>query len=376
MIILECHQDLLNGIEAAWDAIELLHHVVGRHHGAVHGLTEHGQERPVGRLERDHRRREDGVERDQVLVRRSWWTDLDGAWRTATGKLGSLLSGAWSGIKSTAVSAWDGIAGAFSKVWDTITAGFRKAVVCPVRHLGRAEERPRRTVELDRLPRVRPREHIWDAIAKVIPGMSAIKFSSGGIVPGPGTGDVVPALLEPGETVVDKGRSRMLAPAFKAAGVPGYAGGGIIGGIGGVLGDVGHVVGDILGGLTDPGKVLEKLLSFGGITSTPAAKLIEKIPEAAVKDMAGAIGKAVSSFGGGGSGPGGRLHLSGSGATVEALMKSMAASVGWTGAQWQDLYNVEMREAGFNLHAHEPVQRRLRPGAVHQRAARVRPVRR
>jgi len=35
-------------------------------------------------------------------------------------------------------------------------------------------------------------------------------------------------------------------------------------------------------------------------------------------------------------------------------MKSMAASAGWTGAQWQDLYNVEMREAGFNLNAKNP----------------------
>lgn len=44
----------------------------------------------------------------------------------------------------------------------------------------------------------------------------------------------------------------------------------------------------------------------------------------------------------------------GSGGTVEALMKSMAASIGWTGAMWDALYNVEMREAGFNLRARNP----------------------
>ena len=51
---------------------------------------------------------------------------------------------------------------------------------------------------------------------------------------------------------------------------------------------------------------------------------------------------------------GATLHLTGSGATTEALMKSMAASVGWTGAQWTALYNVEMDEAGFNLGAVNP----------------------
>lgn len=48
---------------------------------------------------------------------------------------------------------------------------------------------------------------------------------------------------------------------------------------------------------------------------------------------------------------GGMVHPTGSGGSVEALMKSMAASIGWTGAMWNALYNVEMREAGFRLDA-------------------------
>ena len=48
------------------------------------------------------------------------------------------------------------------------------------------------------------------------------------------------------------------------------------------------------------------------------------------------------------------IHPSGSGATIQALMQSMAASVGWTGAEWTALNNVEMREAGYNLTAQNP----------------------
>ncbi len=54
-------------------------------------------------------------------------------------------------------------------------------------------------------------------------------LAAGGRLPGYGGGDRVPALLEPGETVVDKQRTAALAPVFKAAGVPGFAAGGYVG---------------------------------------------------------------------------------------------------------------------------------------------------
>jgi hypothetical protein len=38
-------------------------------------------------------------------------------------------------------------------------------------------------------------------------------------------------------------------------------------------------------------------------------------------------------------------------------MQFMAAGRGWTGVQWTDLFNVEMREAGFNLRAQNPTSR-------------------
>ena len=67
-------------------------------------------------------------------------------------------------------------------------------------------------------------------------------------------------------------------------------------------------------------------------------------------DVAGAASSAASAASAGG----GALHPSGSGSSVQALMQSMAASVGWTGAEWDALNNVEMAEAGYNLAARNP----------------------
>lgn len=42
------------------------------------------------------------------------------------------------------------------------------------------------------------------------------------------------------------------------------------------------------------------------------------------------------------------------GSSNEATLKATAATFGWTGSEWTALYNVEMREAGFNLTAKNP----------------------
>ena len=52
-------------------------------------------------------------------------------------------------------------------------------------------------------------------------------YARGGQIPGYGGGDVVPAMLEPGEAVVDKARTRQYAPVLGEMGVPGFAKGGI-----------------------------------------------------------------------------------------------------------------------------------------------------
>ena len=53
--------------------------------------------------------------------------------------------------------------------------------------------------------------------------------ASGGLIPGYGGGDIVPAMLEPGEAVVPKHLTGAVAPFLAAHRVPGFAGGGFVG---------------------------------------------------------------------------------------------------------------------------------------------------
>lgn len=54
---------------------------------------------------------------------------------------------------------------------------------------------------------------------------------------------------------------------------------------------------------------------------------------------------------GGGAGGSGTMPNAGS---AQAALQQAAASMGWTGAEWQALQHVEMQEAGFNTHARNP----------------------
>jgi hypothetical protein len=195
-----------------------------------------------------------------------------------------------------------------------------------------------------------------------------LSLSGGGKLPGYGGGDVVPALLEPGEAVVDKDKTRQFAWLFKLMGVPGFAAGGLPGG--GVLGDVGGAVGGILGGGGDVLKILADLASgntgaagraFASLTGSGAggaaggfAKALLDLPGKligdAVKYLLGA-GGATGSQGG----ANGRYGvLSGTAGQVQALMQQMAAARGWVAGLWNDLNAVEMAEAGYNLNAVNP----------------------
>lgn len=129
--------------------------------------------------------------------------------------------------------------------------------------------------------------------------MPLLRLSSGGRLGGYGGGDVVPALLEPGETVVSKEHSKMLAPAFRAAGVPGYASGGIIGG---AL-DVGKIVlALVTGNATAAENAFFDLVGIhtpaSGELASAMLSLPRRLVEHAVKAAIGVLGKI------GGGGPG------------------------------------------------------------------------
>lgn len=199
-----------------------------------------------------------------------------------------------------------------------------------------------------------------------IPAVHPFGLYAGGRIPGYGGGDRVPALLEPGETVITKEDSTGLAGLFRMMGVRGYQHGGIIG-------DIGHGLSSLFHGITGGARILAALAT--GNTAALANALKSMFPSGAggaVGDLAGLltalprtlIADAVKTListsahlftsAGGAGGRGGLVHPTGSGGSIEALMRSMAASIGWTGALWAALFNVEMREAGFNMFARNP----------------------
>jgi len=219
-------------------------------------------------------------------------------------------------------------------------------------------------------------------LGKPIP---TIKLARGGKLPGYGGGDILPALLEPGEAVIDKDKTRQYAWLFKLLGVPGFATGGVAGGPpllgargGGnpkagpnAPGTFGSTLHNVIGAGVDMGKAILAIATgnptalanaidamFGGQGGSGGmggviGQALLGMPAKLVGDFAhwiiGTNNTATSQAGGGTP-----LHPTGSGATAQALMQSMAASVGWTGAEWTALNNVEMREAGYNTSATNP----------------------
>jgi hypothetical protein len=163
-------------------------------------------------------------------------------------------------------------------------------------------------------------------ISVTAPGLAARIFklshlATGGLLPGFGGGDILPALLEPGETVVDKHTSRRLAPVFKAAGVPGYAAGGIAGMPPFLVGQEGSVV--------------------GGWAGSSVQSMMNSMIAAYQAAAAAAAAKA-----GFASGP----PATGSAAAAQAFARSILPA-GWS---WPALLSLWNQESGWNAWAVNP----------------------
>ena len=139
----------------------------------------------------------------------------------------------WNDIDNTTKSVWNGIMGFFEGIWSDISNGFNNAVSAIKGAWGKLQsifDGPVNflvhTVYDDGIA------NLWNHVASVIPGLPHLPtLAAGGKLPGFGGGDILPALLEPGETVVSKEHSQILAQAFRAVGVPGYADGGSTGAV-------------------------------------------------------------------------------------------------------------------------------------------------
>jgi hypothetical protein len=171
--------------------------------------------------------------------------------------------------------------------------------------------------------------HAFDFISSKVggPHISPIPgLAAGGRIPGYGGGDIYPALLEPGETVVDKNRSRMLAGLFRAVGVPGYSAGGLVNGIplpsrfSGLppstahigtgdlskIGDIGGILAALATGnttalISDFGKLMGSDIGTAGAVGELAG-LLTAVPRTLIRDAIHSIEGFFSSSGGPGGG--------------------------------------------------------------------------
>jgi len=134
---------------------------------------------------------------------------------------------------------------------------------------------------------------MWDFVAGIVglPKLPMVQpLAAGGRMPGYGGGDSILALLEPGETVVPKNLTPEIAAWAKSKGIPGFASGGIIGGIGDTV--------KIIAALASGNAVaLEHAFTdlFGkppGVAGQMAAAVVG-LPAIIVKDL---VAKAIKAF--------------------------------------------------------------------------------
>ena len=183
----------------------------------------------------------------------AWWHTIESNFDTLRHTVGSTWQAMWNDIKTWTRDAVRGVSVAIHG----IEGAFRTPVAWVVDNVW------------DRLA------GIWNKIAGIV-HLSSLKLpvahmASGGVVPGTGRGDKVPAMLEPGERVLSNeqvasaGGHDVLDRLFgRGTGGPfGFSGGGIIGGIGGFLSGIGK---DLENWVSKPLSFITSHL-FGSVTS-------------------------------------------------------------------------------------------------------------
>jgi len=161
------------------------------------------------------------------------------------------------------------------------------------------------------------------------PGTAArAGMAKGGRIPGWGGGDVVPLLAEPGETVVPKEHTSLLAHIFKALGIPGFQGGGIVpdysgSGPSGVRGLANWSISNLNAESADMISGLENAVYQAAKTAQQQAQAMGGIP---------------------GSVPNG---------PIQQMARALLAAMGWSG-QWDAFNALVMAESGWNPSAMNP----------------------
>jgi hypothetical protein len=170
--------------------------------------------------------------------------------------------------------------------------------------------------------------------------------------------------LNNADTWLGSGSRGNTASQRRGPGFGRHASGGIVGDITNWLGDVGSVAGAAWHGITGAasdvtqwgeqavfnamwnvaGAPAQKGLEALGTPGDMGAAWLQNIHTGISNWMTGQTTAANAAIPSAGTG----------GGIIAAMMKNLAAARGWTGAQWSALYDVENREAGFNMTAQNP----------------------
>jgi phage-related protein len=298
----------------------------------------------------------------------TWWNAVKGDFSAAVGAVKTVLGAAWTAISNTAQAAFNGLKSALSSIWSGITS----VLEAPVRAVVSVVINP----FIGGLDTVLS----WVGIPGIpkIPGFRAggmiRNLAAGGRLPGYGGGDRRMIMAEDGETVVSKSTSRAMAPLFSAYGVPGYATGGIVGGIlsaipgaSGVV-DIAKFVG---GGVLDAINTIEgaagKIASVVGAGNWPGAigaiaRKVVTAPITKVEDLVknkiiGPVTSFLSSLLAPSPGsPGAIAQLSGGAAAAQRYAQGLVASL-WPNSaatNFTALVQLWNGESGWNYQAENP----------------------
>lgn len=289
-----------------------------------------------------------------AFLKATWSAIVSGA-KSAGGIFASIWINIWHAVYDGAHSVWNDIWGFLHKIWGDITQG-AKTVVSGLKDIWAGIETAFKgpanfVIQYVYDDGIRA---LWNGVMGAI-GLGKFDlpfvktFSSGGRLGGFGGGDVVPALLEPGEAVVDKYKTKKYAALFAAMGVPGFASGGVIGS----AIDIGKM---LLAATTgNPTAFINALTDMTGGTGGAAgefAAMIATLPVAMMKKAVSAIWSSITSASKmtmqAQAGPGGGTALQNQ-ALAKQLMPAWASGAIW--GAWLNLWN---RESGWNQFAMNP----------------------
>lgn len=291
---------------------------------------------------------------------KGWWNTEVSAFKSDVSTVEKIFSACWNAVESTAKTVWGRISAFFGGIGKTLGNAFDTAVTAVKKAWNKIEDVFKAPVNfLINTVYMGGIRRLWDDVMDHI-GLSSLDLpavkglATGGLLPGYGGGDQHLRLLESGEAVVDKDRTRKYAPLLAAMGVPGMAKGGLVGD----AIDVGKMVlAASTGNQVAFVNAFKDFLPHGGGASGDLAAMIATAPVAMIKHIVSGLwakitGAAAGSQSGGGGGGGGSVGnggpVGGDAAANKALARKMFP---WPASQWGAFDTLEMHEAGYNRFA-------------------------